>query len=208
MAVNHLNIGDMILFGRYPQNSADRSEPIAWRVLDTRDGRALLLSKYILDVKPFAGENGSVFWGYCFLRDWLEKEFRPRAFTPEENARIYQPEPWPEARWEMDELMWENFRMEDATECMHDAVFILSYNDILEYFPGENPMFCPGASAPGTTWVNAQADVTDLCWWLRTASAKAGYVHIVSPVNSVGACIDAKGTLHGVRPALWLRTDG
>ena len=122
-----------------------------------------------------------------------------------EIARIIQPEDT-EYR-DIDELLWEQFGMEDTTETIRDAVFLLSYEDILHYFPGENTLFCPGASAPGTEWARAQAETDDMCWWLRSASAQAGYVNIVSPVNSVGACIDAKGTRHGVRPALWLKLD-
>ena len=32
---------------------AGRSLPIAWQILDICDGRALLLSKYVLDMKPY-----------------------------------------------------------------------------------------------------------------------------------------------------------
>lgn len=202
---NCCQAGDEIFFGRYPQDCRQNDAPIAWRVLDVKEDRALLLSKDILDAQPFAGEDGAVFWYRCFLRGWLNHEFLPRAFSPEEIARIIQPEDT-EYR-DIDELLWEQFGMEDTTETIRDAVFLLSYEDILHYFPGENTLFCPGASAPGTEWARAQAETDDMCWWLRSASAQAGYVNIVSPVNSVGACIDAKETRHGVRPALWLKLD-
>lgn len=204
MSENRLNAGDVIRFGNYPQGHHGLTMPIEWCVLDVREDRALLLSRYILDFRPFAGENGDLFWGDCELRNWLENEFRIRAFSAEESARIVRPE---RSYEDSDRMLWQLFRMEDVTENIPDTVFTLSYPDILHYFPGPNNLFYPGASAPGTEWVREQADSESLCWWLRTASAQNGSVNIVSPFNSVGACMDARGSCHGVRPALWLRTD-
>ena len=205
MAGIELRPGYTIYFGNYPQDSSGETAPMAWRVLDVKEGRALLLSRDILDVQPYAGDDGSVFWGNCFLRGWLENEFRPRAFSPEENALVFQPED--PAYGDTDELLWEQFGMEDMTESVHDAVFVLSVDDILRYFPGENSLFCPGASARGTEWVEERTNGESLCWWLRSSSDRYGYVQVVSPADSIGACGMPRETLHGVRPAFWLRTD-
>lgn len=46
---------DTIKFGKYPQDSRDKDDKqdIEWIVLDRKDGKALLLSKYILDCKKY-----------------------------------------------------------------------------------------------------------------------------------------------------------
>ncbi|MBP3201623.1 MAG: hypothetical protein J6M39_08265 [Lachnospiraceae bacterium] len=46
---------DTVKFGKYPQDSRDEDDKqdIEWIVLDRKDGKALLLSKYILDCKKY-----------------------------------------------------------------------------------------------------------------------------------------------------------
>ena len=206
MSIHPLSVGDVIRFGHYPQGSQGQVMPIEWRVLDVQEDRALLLAQDILDVQPYAGEDGSLFWGDCHLRGWLENDFMPRAFSAEELNRIYQPEH--PGNQDIDRLVWQLFGMDDAVESVHDAVFVLSNADVLHYFPGEDAMFCPGASARPTAWVREQQDAEELCWWLRSASSQSGIVYIVSPVDSVGASWNVQETRHGVRPALWLRLNG
>lgn len=206
MSIHRVSAGDAICFGRYPQGSQGQIMPIEWRVLDVQGNRALLLAQHILDVQPFAGEDGSLFWGDCRLRAWLEEEFMPRAFNAEELGQIWQPEQ--SRQLDGDMILWLLFGMDDAVESVQDAVFVLSYADVLHYFPGKDSMFCPGASAQPTDWVRAQKQgADDLCWWLRSASAQSGIVYIVSPADSVGASWNVQVTCQGVRPALWLRMD-
>ncbi|MDO4803433.1 MAG: DUF6273 domain-containing protein [Lachnospiraceae bacterium] len=46
-------------------------EPIRWRVLSVRDGKALLLADRILDCAPFHESDRAVTWEACTLRSWL-----------------------------------------------------------------------------------------------------------------------------------------
>ena len=77
----------VVPFGTYPQ-TADGTDktPIEWYVLDYREdeGRALLLSRYVLDAVSFNGKAGQVTWEECALRAWLNDEFLNTAFTEEE----------------------------------------------------------------------------------------------------------------------------
>ena len=199
--------GETVFFGRYPQGPNSEIMPIEWRVLDVQDGRALLLSQYILDVRPFAGEDGNRFWGFCGLRGWLNREFLHRAFTPGETERIAQSEN-PDYD-DHDVFVWELFEMEDTTDGIRDRVFLLSYTDVQRYFPGEQEGFLSGASAGATEWVYHQyedeADPMGMCYWLRSASAQSDIAYIVSPVDSVGAAMGVQWNRHGVRPAIWIR---
>ena len=78
---------DVIVFGRYEQDNdlGNGPEPIEWIVLDTQDGKALLLSKYGLDAVPYNDDNNSAgTWETCTLRTWLNDTFLNAAFTQEE----------------------------------------------------------------------------------------------------------------------------
>ena len=75
---------DMILFGHYEQDNdlGNGPEPIEWIVLDTQDGKALLLSKYGLDAVPYNDDNNrAVTRETCTLRTWLNDTFLNAAFT-------------------------------------------------------------------------------------------------------------------------------
>ena len=89
-----MNIGETMTLGRWA------GEPIVWRVIDVKDGRALLVSRDILEIRPFHPDDepigGSDFikgayrvsWNTCELRGWLNGVFWNEAFTGEEQARI------------------------------------------------------------------------------------------------------------------------
>lgn len=46
-------------------------EPVRWRVLSLKDGKALLLADRILDCAPFNLTDRAVTWDTCTLRSWL-----------------------------------------------------------------------------------------------------------------------------------------
>jgi hypothetical protein len=95
-----LEVGQNVTFGRYPQTSnATEQTPIEWIVLEVKDGKALLLSKYGLDTKLYCGEsfntllryNGlyeGITWERSSLREWLNKEFLIAAFSEVERRAI------------------------------------------------------------------------------------------------------------------------
>ena len=82
-------VGDIITFGTYPQTSEGTDQtPIEWIVLDVQDEKALLLSRYGLDAKPYNKEYTDITWEKCSLRTWLNDEFMKSAFTPKERSAI------------------------------------------------------------------------------------------------------------------------
>ena len=84
-ALGRLAAGDGLLFGSYPQDS-DAREPILWRALDISDGRALMLSEYVLDARRY-DEKSSV-WETSELRRWLLGKFAGKAFNDEERNML------------------------------------------------------------------------------------------------------------------------
>ena len=85
-------IDDMetVKFGSYPQSDANGNtkDPIEWIVLDRKDNKALLLSKYILDCKCYNNEFKEVTWEDCDLRKWINNDFYNKAFSDKEKSVV------------------------------------------------------------------------------------------------------------------------
>ncbi len=84
-------VGDVCFFGVYEQDNDlnDGKEPIEWLVLDIEGDKALLLSKYGLDAKPYNATYADVTWETCTLRAWLNDDFLKTAFTEDEQKAIF-----------------------------------------------------------------------------------------------------------------------
>ncbi len=68
-----------VLLGSYPQGNADGSaSPIEWLVITTKENKSLLLSKNILNFKPYDAN----------LRHWLNEDFYAKAFSDDEKQSI------------------------------------------------------------------------------------------------------------------------
>ena len=87
---------EYIRFGSYPTDADDTVRPVLWRVLQAKDGKAYLLSEYILfahrvdpncypvnkKTSPYAG------WETSELFNYLNREFLTDAFTESEKAAL------------------------------------------------------------------------------------------------------------------------
>lgn len=85
-----LQSGDLINFGSYEQDNdfANGRELIEWIILSVEKDRALLISRYALDTKPYNDEYNNVTWRTSTLRKWLNNDFFNEAFTAEEKDFI------------------------------------------------------------------------------------------------------------------------
>lgn len=123
--LDSLQVADIITFGSYPQEADGTVKPIEWQVLAVEDGKALLISLYGLDAKPYNSKWADVTWESCSLRTWLNEEFYQTAFQASEqqiieatlvinqNNPIYAIPGWNDTR---------------------DKVFLLSLEEPLQYF--------------------------------------------------------------------------
>ena len=194
-------IGSIVNLGTFEQdnNTKNGEEPIEWIVIDASNGRALLLSKYVLLGREFndnayRGEGGrehnSVTWKTSALYSWLNKEFI-KSFSKTEQT-ILKP-----------------------TE--NGTVFILDATELNKYIPNEANRICQpteyalqrGASVShGGAW-----------WWLRdiyfrtfyrngnTISYRnrcyeAGIVYGSGEISDTGNIVSIDE--YGVRPAIWI----
>ena len=68
-----ISVGDHIVFGNYQQKNVPGTdtygtEPIEWRVLEIRDGNALVISEYLLDTAVYYYDMADVTWETSSLR--------------------------------------------------------------------------------------------------------------------------------------------
>ena len=84
----YLEPGKFVSFGRYRVTPVTwqikDNTPITWYVKEVRKDRALLLSRYGLEVKPYHFEAENVTWETCSLRMWLNGEFLNTVLNDEE----------------------------------------------------------------------------------------------------------------------------
>ena len=85
-----ISVDDIVTFGNYEQDNdlSNGPEAIEWIVLDVQDGKALLLSKYGLDVKLYNTGWTDITWETCTLRTWLNSDFKDTAFDRTEQRAL------------------------------------------------------------------------------------------------------------------------
>ncbi len=192
-----VEVGSYVKFGEYEQNNADTDgkEEIEWLVLDIKNDKALLISKYVLDCKKFNDDydNTNVTWETSTIRQWLNNDFYDSAFSEEEKKRI------PTVTVSADEnpdYMNENVFQGDDT---NDKIFLLSVKEAYNYFSSDEKRNCEP-----TKFAKNNGIVYNNCWyWLRTvgktqdsaAEVEDGYVF------SHGRNVNES---HSVRPVMWI----
>lgn len=190
--------GDTVFLGTYEQdnNTSNGKEDIAWLVLEVKDGKALVVSKYALDCKQYNTSNTVVTWETCTLRKWLNNDFINAAFSSYEKAMI------PTVMVSADKRPGHSANPGNATQ---DQVFLLSITEANKYFNSNGARQCEPtdyAVANGSSESNSG----NFCrWWLRSPGStqdSAAYVFSGGGVIESGNDVDI-GT-SAVRPALWI----
>jgi hypothetical protein len=198
-----MQTGEILAFGKYK-----------WRVLDTQDNAALIITEYIIEQRPYHNVYKDITWADSSLRKYLNGEFYDK-FTDIDKSKII-----PVINKNLDN-QWYGTRGGEDTE---DKIFLLSLEEAAcKYFgdsssklynKGKNQRYWferkdennskRGAAKDGIWW-----------WWLRSPgrmSVKAVYIWPDGNIGIQGNNI-LKGNIAdgeckgGVRPALWLCTD-
>ena len=211
-----LTVGNVVTFGHYEQDAdeSNGAEPIEWIVLDVQDGKALLLSKYCLDAKPYNMEGADVTWETCTLRAWLNGDFLDAAFTGKEQAAILLTD--------VDNSKTQGYSGwdTDGGNNTQDKIFLLSWAEAEKYlettrWDRENPHIVYPEAQTGATayavWQGAWPEEDHITpegdaacwWWLRSPGEMQ---HLAARVAYGGALnfdyVDFE--IGGVRPACWL----
>ncbi len=173
-------IGSEFAFGHYKQGSNGEIKEIIWLVLDVRENRSLLLSKYCLNAAAYQSQGRSIEWKQCSLREQMNHGFLQEAFSEREQAAI----------------------MDYQSEKARDRVFFLSKEEVKKYLPAAEKCIV----AP-TDYASKQEiymnDLGNCYWWLRVDQ---GAFDLACVINSEGQLdrVSASSTGIGIRPAIWI----
>ena len=187
-------IGETIEFGNYPQEEDGTEKPIEWIVMKNEGNQVLLLSKYVLDAKPY-DEWEAVTWQTSDIRQWLNNEFYTTAFNKSEKAKIQT------------SLIKNEDNSEHGTSGGNDTedkVFLLSEKEVETLFSNDDERIAKatGYAEKSGVYVNEKKESV---WWLRSpgySSSRAAEVSEYGWVDQDGPSVYCSDG--GVRPALHL----
>ena len=201
-------VGDHVQFGLYEQdgNEANGKEVIKWRVLEIQDDKMLVISEYGLEIKRYNEEFVDITWENCSLRNWLNHDFMNEAFGTSLQSMIIESEVRTEKNPEYDT---------DPGYDTRDRVFLLSIQEVVEYFRDEKERECMATAHAlegirkyykERNWTDFEEDYGSdhRCqWWLRSPGNNPRLAPLVNWDGSVWPVNVDNGTWV-VRPALWI----
>ena len=197
-----VSVGEIIQFGGHD-----------WRVLEVRDGMALLLSELLLGdsliiTRAFhTSSRDSVTWASSDMRTYLNGEFY-NSFSEADRARIVETSvttndnPW----FINDPLHDENPEMKphggDAT---NDHIFLLSLEEVVQYFGDSGQLRSRqdyayrisdqyNSDREGRDWASRVS-----CWWLRSPGIDSYSFVIINDASfSYSIPVSGAGYVSGV----------
>lgn len=205
-------------------NSCIKFAGIDWRVLAVENNKALLISKRVLEKRPFHAVDEDITWENCTLREYLNGDFYNRLGEKAkaaiaETINIGSDNPWYGT---------------SGGNTTTDKIFVLSLEEVARYF-GDSGALTEQKKGKNISYFYvkdrrhvqiAKPDVSEWCsygdqynsariaynktgtaqrWWLRSLgdqSYHATYVYDNGSVDVGGVGISVES--YGVRPALWL----
>ena len=193
----NVKVGDIITFGNYWQGK-DKSagkQPVEWHVLDVKNGKALVISKYCLINHRYNEEYTYVTWETCTLRKWLNDTFIKDIFSAEEMKAVTLSDVSADKN--------PNYYTNQGNDTK-DKLFLLSIKEVKQYLVSNEKILCK----PTEYAVNNGTDENKRghgIWWLRSAGT---YSNDAAIVNYYG-CVYCDGRnvndySGSVRPAFWL----
>jgi hypothetical protein len=179
-----------VLFGDY-----------TWRVLDIQDGKALLLSENIIELRSYDKYYvDNITWEVCALRKYLNETFW-KSFTKEEQNLIM------EVTNQNNDNQWLDTAGGNMTK---DKIFLLSLEEVVHYFGDSGLLYDPllhGNQRLDDEYNEARQSKYEnrwTMWWLRSPGSgnAAVYVDNNGVIRMQGLIVGQNNC--GVRPALWI----
>lgn len=175
-------------------------EPVTWCVLETNNGKSLVVADCILDSQAFclnvADNANANKYAMSDIKAWLNGTFFDTAFSEAEQGKIV------------------------ADDSLGDNVFLLSHDDVINSaygFSTDNKAYDSMRQAACTSYAMSQGALcandykNNGIWWLRspvdTDETGASVVNVGS-INYFGRYDDTRlpdSTHCGVRPAMWIQ---
>lgn len=208
-------VGSYVTFGEYPQTAeGEDMTPIEWRVLARDGNKALLISRYGLDVQPYNSEKTDVTWETCTLRTWLNNTFFNKAFTSAEQATILTTTVY--NFWTEGNTEWES----GGGNTTQDRIFLLSYEEANQYLQvkyrqgiGDNnrasrvtPTEYALARGAYTQDYKTPEGADAGWWWLRSPGREQRHAAIVNHNGFLFYNV-VSSTSGLVRPVMWINIE-
>ena len=191
--------GDYVQFGHYEQDSdlTNGRELIEWQVLERERNRILLISRFVLDAKPYNERYENVTWETCTLRKWLNEQFFTESFNADEQQFIVLSH--------IDVAANNSFvKVSDLGNETDDRIFLLSFTEINQFLSSDEARQCRATNF-AKNHKTYESDDGFCLWWLRTVGFNPARAVCVMPdgvAGQQGEPVSRDWT--GVRPAVWV----
>ncbi|MBE7010224.1 MAG: hypothetical protein E7418_01890 [Ruminococcaceae bacterium] len=229
--------GDTLTFGKYYQENSAEKKLIKWTVLDSSDDKVLLLSKYVIDAKPYNSSLVNTTWERCSLRTWLNGEFATNAFSLQEKnlivtTRISTPSFKHPFRVGGGGLT-SNPNIVPGGNDVNDKIFLLSFEEVKKYFKQNTELnyvlkavvpwasdaiindvagVYPELKCNPTNFAKSKnvygSDKEGAWWWFRSPGNTSQMA--TSTMNGIilyHPGVEVNDTTLGIRPALWVKKE-
>ena len=197
--------GDALILGHYEQDgdAANGPEPIEWIVLKEKDGKAVLLSRYVLDVGLYNRMSGYSLWQNTDLRKWLNDAFLKDAFSGSE-AALLQPVTFTGDADHSD--------MAYSDDAEGDRVFLISQTEAGKWFENRNDALAFPTAYARLNGVNVNSEEGAYqgmsWWWLRSEKDGPGQAQMTGmiPTREIESTYSTYINREdgGIRPAIVL----
>lgn len=157
-----------VKLGRYEQDNDEQNgaEQLEWIVLEADGQKALVISKKIIDCKPYNNGYGACNWESSSIRKWLNTDFFETVFTEGERMKILEafvPDVDPDSisaeasnETSMDASGNDEEALEPVNETMltgvYDKIFLLSDYEVKKYLPDDGAVEGDEAYAHATEY--------------------------------------------------------
>ena len=198
--IKFAKVGDYVSFGAYEQDNItlNGKEAIEWLVLEVKDRKALVISKYALDYieyEPTAKKYSTVTWETCALRKWLNYDFVDAAFTDYERAAILT------VTISAEKNPNYNTNPGNATK---DQVFLLSIAEANELFDSDSARQCVATEYAVANGARENDETGNCQWWLRSPGSESHFTVCIYHNGNIGYYGTPAFHKESVRPALWI----
>lgn len=194
-----LTRGSRVLFGSWPEGEDLTPAPIAWRVMDRKNGRVLLLSEMVIDFLPYHSRSGFITWENSALRAYLNGTFLAEAFTDAERKLIRT-------------AVVKNpdnhvYRTKGGRET-EDLVFLPDDEQLQDFFGEAEERMAMGTPYALRLRAPLSHDGEACAWWLRLPGISGDFAAYVFDTGAVfySGCSVKNGNT-GIRPALWIEPE-
>lgn len=190
-SIKNADVGLNVVLGRYAQS------PIAWRVLDKKGDRLLIITERVLSdgIKYYKTKDPAkdTTWEKSSIRKYVNGDFLNSAFNRDEKKLILTTKVRTQDNYREN---WEGYKWKtDGGNDTKDKLFFLSINEANKYFKSDQ-------DRKATEFITS----SESSWWLRSPGenqSDAAFVYNDGGVVEIGVGITC--TTVGFRPAMWIK---